>query len=69
MTRDDLSGTTLASSWLPEFVTVANTKSLKIKMSSDTYATNDTVLHNSGDETATGTKTFQKIGCSLQLQV
>ena len=44
--------------------TFSNTKSLKIKMSSDTYATNDTVLHNSGDETATGTKTFQKIKIS-----
>ena len=44
--------------------TFSNTKSLKIKMSSDTYATNDTVLHNSGDETATGTKTFQEIKIS-----
>ena len=44
--------------------TFYNTKSLKIKMSSDTYATNDTVLHNSGDETATGTKTFQEIKIS-----
>ena len=33
-------------------------------MSSDTYATNDTVLHNSGDETSTGTKTFQEIKIS-----
>ena len=44
--------------------TFSNTSSLTIKMSSDTYATNDTVLHNSGDETATGTKTFQKIKIS-----
>ena len=44
--------------------TFSNTDSLTIKMSSDTYATNDTVLHNSGDETATGTKTFQKIKIS-----
>ena len=48
-----------------KFITAfSNTKSLKIKMSSDTYATNDTVLHNSGDETATGTKTFQEIKIS-----
>ena len=48
-----------------KFVTTfSNTNSLKIKMSSDTYATNDTVLHNSGDEAATGTKTFQKIKIS-----
>ena len=44
--------------------TFSNTKSLKIQMASDTYATNDTVLHNSGDETATGTKTFQEIKIS-----
>ena len=44
--------------------TFSNTKSLKIQMSSDTYATNDTVLHNSGDETSTGTKTFQEIKIS-----
>lgn len=44
--------------------TFSNTSSLKIQMASDTYATNETVIHNSGDETATGTKTFQKIKIS-----
>ena len=44
--------------------TFSDTDSLTIQMSSDTYATNDTVLHNSGDETATGTKTFQEIKIS-----
>ena len=48
-----------------KFVTTfSNTSSLTIQMSSDTYANNDTVLHNSGDETATGTKTFQEIKIS-----
>lgn len=44
--------------------TFSNTSSLTIQMASDTYAANDTVLHNSGDETATGTKTFQEIKIS-----
>ena len=44
--------------------TFSNTSSLTIQMASDTYATNDTVIHNSGDETATGTKTFQEIKIS-----
>jgi len=41
-----------------------NASSISLSMSNDAFATNDTVLHTSGNETSTGTKTFEKIEVS-----
>ena len=43
---------------------LSNASSISLSMLNDAYATNDTVLHTSGDETSTGTKTFEKIEVS-----
>lgn len=43
---------------------LSNASSISLSMSNDAFATNDTVLHTSGNETSTGTKTFEKIEVS-----